>query len=388
MSSGSEFRIGGLEEDTPTPRVPTVHMFHSSDEMYGADRVAVEVARVMISEWKPAEIVCWLPNDLNYPEPRFSRALEDMGIRVRLAPLPVLRRAYLNLDGMALLLRQCIYAMSLGVRKGDIVYLTTSAMAAIAPIARAKGATVLLHVHECWEGPDRLLLGALAAGVDQIICVSRAVLRRLPGRLRFCARVIHNGFRLEEASSVELAHSGRPIQFLLASRWNSWKGHREFLRAWELADRPDARLIILGGPPLVGEGADVWGLVSRMANRGSVSIVGHVNDVTNYVRDSDVVVVPSIRPDPLPTIAIEAQCLGRAVMASNVGGLPEIVKPDKTGWLLSAGDVDQWSQTIRTATLEQAKDFGAQASQLVRPAFSVQQFERAIRAQLRSIRTG
>jgi glycosyltransferase involved in cell wall biosynthesis len=125
-----------------------------------------------------------------------------------------------------------------------------------------------------------------------------------------------------------------------------------------------------------------------MANRDNVNIVGHVDDVTNYVKDADIVVVPSVRPDPLPTIAIEAQCLGRAVMASNVGGLPEIVNPNETGWLLSAGDVDQWSHAIRTVTLEEASHFGAEASQLVRPAFSVQQFERAIHAELRGIRTG
>lgn len=388
MSGGREFRMSRPDEDDRTPRAPTVHMFHSSDEMYGADRVVVEVARVMLSEWQSEDIVCWLPNDLNYPERRFSKALRDLGISVRFAPLPVLRRSYSNPNGMALLLRECIHAMSLDVRKGDIVYLTTSAMAAIAPIARAKGATVLLHVHECWEGPDRLMLGVLAGGVDRFICVSRAVLRRLPGRLRFRARVIHNGFRFEEVSAHESTSPGRPIRFLMASRWNSWKGHREFLRAWELADRPDARLVILGGPPPAGECADVWGLVSRLANHGTVDIVGHVDDVTSYVKEADVVVVPSIRPDPLPTIAIEAQCLGRAVMASNVGGLPEIVKPDETGWLLSAGDIDQWSRMIRSATLEEAAYFGAQAGQLVRPAFSIQRFERAIHAELRSIRTG
>jgi len=61
----------------------------------------------------------------------------------------------------------------------------------------------------------------------------------------------------------------------------------------------------------------------------------------------DAVVVPSLWPEPLPYVALEAQLFGRPVIASNAGGLPEIVEHEKTGWLFRPGD-----QNALTALLE------------------------------------
>jgi glycosyltransferase involved in cell wall biosynthesis len=47
----------------------------------------------------------------------------------------------------------------------------------------------------------------------------------------------------------------------------------------------------------------------------------------------DVVVVPSLCQEPLPYVALEAQLFGRPVIASEIGGLPEIVEHNETGWL-------------------------------------------------------
>jgi glycosyltransferase involved in cell wall biosynthesis len=62
----------------------------------------------------------------------------------------------------------------------------------------------------------------------------------------------------------------------------------------------------------------------------------------------DAVVVPSLWPEPFPYVALEAQLFGRPVIASNAGGLPEIVEHEKTGWLFRPAE-----QKALTALLEQ-----------------------------------
>jgi glycosyltransferase involved in cell wall biosynthesis len=60
---------------------------------------------------------------------------------------------------------------------------------------------------------------------------------------------------------------------------------------------------------------------------------------------STLALVPSIWPDPCPTVAIEAMAMGKPVIGSRIGGLTDIVLHDETGLLVSPGD----SQELRAA---------------------------------------
>ena len=69
-----------------------------------------------------------------------------------------------------------------------------------------------------------------------------------------------------------------------------------------------------------------------------VVFAGHRTDVPDMIRAADVVLVPSAT-EAWSRIVPEAFATGRPVVASNVGGLPEIVTPGQTGWLAAPGDV-------------------------------------------------
>ncbi|MDM4761506.1 glycosyltransferase family 4 protein [Galbitalea sp. SE-J8] len=316
-----------------------VIVVHPSDEMYGADRVLLESLRTAPDD---VDLEVWLPTDVDYPQHELSAELARRGIAVRRMPLPVLRRAYLRprrLPGLAL--RAVVAGARLLWRRPQLVYLNTAACAALAPFGRLAGARVVLHLHEYIDGRARVVLPFVAAA-HRIIAVSHAVTVPLSPRARRRTRVVHNGFDLPAPSPLPGFADG--IRLIVASRWNTWKGHRTLLAAWARVDRCDLRLTVLGAPPLSGNSVDVARLAGATPGNDRIVIAGQTVDVRAHLDTAHAVVVPSERPDPLPTIAIEALAAGRAIIGSDSGGLVEIVGAD--GILVPTGDVAAWAAAL------------------------------------------
>jgi glycosyltransferase involved in cell wall biosynthesis len=81
-----------------------------------------------------------------------------------------------------------------------------------------------------------------------------------------------------------------------------------------------------------------------------------------YYRSAELIVMPS-RWEGLPLVALEAMRAGLPIVASNVGGLPEIVEDGETGLLIPPNDVDALVNAIRNLTSEQLDDMGANAAE-------------------------
>jgi glycosyltransferase involved in cell wall biosynthesis len=348
-------------------------LVHPSDEMYGADRVLLEVVDALGAS---SVTGCWLPTDVAYPKRLLSNALGDRGVAVDRPDLPVLRREYLNGRGMLALAartaRSSRYAHSRRLQIEN-VYLNTSAVLPMAPVLKRRGRRVICHVHEHWGRAERRILGPLLRFCDATIAVSEAVAEQLPGR----PTVVHNGF--PEGKEPVVAPPDGPLRVLLASRWSSWKGHREFLAAWQKAARPDAHLTIVGGPPPSGNSVDVPALVRALGLGGTVTVEAERSNIDDLIQGSHVVAVPSIKADPLPTIAIEALRAARPVLASNSGGLTEIVTHGVTGWLAPPGDVNAWALAIQDLDHTTAASFGRAARKDFLQRFAVGRFRSELR---------
>lgn len=348
----------------------SVIFMHPSDELYGADRVLLEIISAVPSEW---EVSVWLPDDVDYPEAELSKELDRRGIKHRSVPLPVLRRANLTPRGLIRLVPRCIKTLTiLRETRPTLVYVNTAALAIAVPLGRWSGSRVVAHAHEHLGGAQGSILSVLLSVANEVVAVSDAVRSSMPRAVRSGVTVIRNGFALQRHGRPQ--DRSRPLTFLFASRWNTWKGHALLLQAWAGLTRPDARLVILGGPPKSGAGVDVHALVADLEIGDSVTIVGESSDVAGALAASDVVLVPSTRPDPLPTIAIEAAAAGRAVVGSNHGGLPEIVDDGKTGWLVSDGTVSGWLHVLEKITPEQTVIRGNAARMKYEAMFSRDRF--------------
>ena len=80
-----------------------------------------------------------------------------------------------------------------------------------------------------------------------------------------------------------------------------------------------------------------------------VRIVGQVEDMPAALMLSDVVVHASTQAEAFGRVVIEAQAMGRQVIASNLGGPAETVEDGVTGWLTEPGDVDGLARALEEA---------------------------------------
>jgi glycosyltransferase involved in cell wall biosynthesis len=106
-----------------------------------------------------------------------------------------------------------------------------------------------------------------------------------------------------------------------------------------IARVPDALLVIVGcaPPDEVEYEAECRRLVSSLDLGDSVRFVGYRRDVPAFMRTFDVFALPT-RSEPFGKVVIEAMAAGCPVVASEVGGIPEIVTSADLGTLIPADD--------------------------------------------------
>lgn len=328
---------------------------HSSDELYGADRMLLNVLRALDNSG--------LKRTVLVPEGEGAGGalvgeLREISVEVERRKLPILRRKELTLRGLVELARRS-FSLWREIRRlhPSVVYCSTSAALPAAIIARAAGVrTIVLHNQEIWHvGLERAMLAFLALPCTTVVSISRAAHESLTKKLRAKSTVVLNG--VEPLSGRVRFHEETTLRFLVASRWNAWKGHRTLLRAWELARAP-GRLVVLGAAPAQGDGVDVRALAAQSQWPESLEIVGEVSNISSYVEAADVMIVPSDSPEPFGLVAVEAFSAGRPVIASRGGGLADIVSDGVDGWLFDMRNVEQLAEILGTLTRDRVNRAG------------------------------
>ncbi|HZO13549.1 MAG TPA: glycosyltransferase, partial [Polyangiaceae bacterium] len=157
------------------------------------------------------------------------------------------------------------------------------------------------------------------------------------------ARVIPNGIdrhlfspgdRLDARRALGLPETGRQILFV--GRLEPQKGTGELLGAFERlqASRPDVRLVMIGdGPSRAAH--------ERVARDLPVSFVGWQphDSIGRWLAASDVLALPSWA-EGTPNVVLEALASGRPVVATRVGGIPDVICDKRLGELVAPHSVD------------------------------------------------
>lgn len=135
-----------------------------------------------------------------------------------------------------------------------------------------------------------------------------------------------------------------------------WKGQDDAIRAVALARRsvPDLRLLVVGGAvftsPATRQDNEAYGrglrdLAARLSLDGSVAFLGERDDVPEILRALDVALVPSWE-EPFGRTVVEAMAMGLPVVATRVGGPPEVVRHGVDGVLLPPRAPRAWARAI------------------------------------------
>ena len=239
--------------------------------------------------------------------------------------------------------------------------------------AKAAGVPVIVHTVHGFAFHDRepfwrrtlfRSLERMASGwCDRMIFISQPLvdwaLREGVTR-REKAVTIYSGIELNRFLPVSAEEKDRlrdrwglgrkaPVVGIVSKLWEG-KGHSVLIRAFRgvREEFPDARLVVVGEGYLRDRLAQQ---VQELALTDSVLFAGFVTEPAQIIATLDVAVLPSFF-EGMGRVLLEAMAMGKPVVASAVGGIPELVKQGVNGFLVSPGSVSE----LRDAVLRLLKD--------------------------------
>ena len=172
------------------------------------------------------------------------------------------------------------------------------------------------------------------------------------GTVIYSGTVIYDGVNFDGDGDGLRLRGATPFspRIGLVGRLAPWKGQHVFIRAAAevLKRHPDCRFQIIGAA-LFGEEAyeqELHDLISSLGLERQVEFTGFRSDVADLMRQLDVVVHASTVGEPFGQVVIEAMATSKPVIATNGGGIPEIVVDGVTGILVSMGDAAEMASAI------------------------------------------
>ena len=221
-------------------------------------------------------------------------------------------------------------------------------------LARRVGrARIIVHVHgRVSELDGATLLPIVIQDADAVIANSNAVARQVVGLQPY---VVHPGVRMKDDDSHNSAASRKRTGNVVgtACRLVPIKGVGYLIRALALLreEIPDVRLEI------AGSGLERIALereVKLLGMDDHVRFLGWQADLTSVLARWDVFALPSLE-EGFGVAALEAMAVGLPVVASAVGGIPELIVDGRTGYLVPPGDARALAECLRRLLLNPAQ---------------------------------
>jgi len=168
-----------------------------------------------------------------------------------------------------------------------------------------------------------------------------------------------------------------PVVGMVSKLWEG-KGHTTLIHAFEglKQEIPEAVLVIVGEGYLRDKLSD---LVDRLGLKGSVLFTGFQMDVRRIIATFDVAVLPSFF-EGMGRVLLEAMAMGKPVVASSVGGIPDLVHHGKNGLLVTPGSVSELKSGLLTLIRNKAlaKEMGKEGRKQISEEFSAGRMAQSI----------
>ncbi len=366
-------------------------MLHCTADLYGSSRILLYIAAIMRK--KGHQIIVVLPE--NGP---LKQEMEALGVDVRIINMGILRRKYFTPWGMLgrfFLWIAAIFQLSSIILSKDIqlVYSNTSGVivgAIAAAITRTKH---FWHIHEIIEKPRILakFIGFIANRSQKVIVVSQAVYQAwVPFVKKEKLYVLHNGIDNNIVKAVhsnlrqELGLSDATVIIGMIGRVMYWKGQGYFL---EMASHlqhlmPNTYFVLVGdafpGYEYIYQEMDQ--AIQQYQLEDKVKNLGYRTDIPNIMSGFDIFVSPSTQPDPFPTVVLEAMACHKPVVATEHGGVLEMLESGVSGVFIPIDNAEKAAKIIHTSlnTSEKREKMGEKALARQLNLYSLAHFEASI----------
>lgn len=233
---------------------------------------------------------------------------------------------------------------------------------------------VLFTEHGRWfpdyRRPKRVIANRLLLRrCDRVIGVGEGVRRALienEGIREHRVGVIYNGVDVDRFATTSETHAREKLRerlgfgpdnlvLLQVARLDPLKDHLTAVRtvARLVGQLPNVRLVLVGSGP---EEERIRAEIERLGVQQQVQMLGLRNDIPQLLAGSDILLLTSVS-EGVPLTLIEGMAAGLPVVATDVGGVPEVVEDGQTGLLARAGDDESLAAAVSSlannATLRQ-----------------------------------
>ena len=253
----------------------------------------------------------------------------------------------------------------------DIVHVRSRAPAWIAlPVAKRLGIETISTIHGKFKAQNifKKIYNAKILSAKKLIAISEHVKNGILDKhnnidgLTDKMTVIHRGVDIDYFNPANVTQAriikqaqilglpdDRPV-IMLPARPTAWKGHQILLDAVAKMGRQDITVVLQGIAHDYSKFYEAMQRhVARLSIESLVRFAEKTNDMPASLMLADVVVMPSIEPEPFGRVAVEAQAMGRLIVAFAHGGAVESIIDRKTGYLAEPNDVDSLVNALEEA---------------------------------------
>ncbi len=222
------------------------------------------------------------------------------------------------------------------------------------------------------------------------VTVSDAVRQtlRLPNSTKNEVTVVHDGVpdpNSATETATDFTEETAPLIGMLG-RLSPWKGQHIFLEACAIVRErfPEVRFQIVGAA-LFGEEeyeAQIRAQAEKLGLQDALEWTGFRSDAAQLLQKMSVVVHASTSGEPFGQVIVEAMLASKPVVATNGGGVPEIVQEGRTGWLVPMNDATAMAAAVirLLENPETARQMGREGRERALNCFSIQKTAREIEA--------
>ncbi|UXX80597.1 glycosyltransferase family 4 protein [Reichenbachiella carrageenanivorans] len=199
---------------------------------------------------------------------------------------------------------------------------------------------------------DNTIVSIASIFATRTITVSEPIKKRISNLFNKNKTItIHNGLNLEDVSIVP-KNLSKTIKVGIVGKILPWKGHIVLIEALRLLHRNNIKnfeLIVIGDTD-TQEGKNYLKQIEQKINKyilkKHVSFTGSLSNINEIYNKIDICINASISPEPLGTTIYESMAFGKIILASNLGGSPEIIKNGIDGFLFKPNDSFDLSEKL------------------------------------------